>query len=383
MAAWYDEHKEAQARAYDRLQALLFLLRFALLFALAALFWMSGLSRAVVEGLSSRFSFPFSWPLVCAGLTALAVFSYEVLLFPLSVAADFSIERTYNRYAGEFGEWLRGYLVTMLLEVGLMTVAFTGLYALLAVFPATWWLVATGLYALLVGGLGEIGPSWLLPRVRPPVPIVDAALEAELRRAGQAAGLEITGAAWWNFEHQEDLEEVRLTGFGRRRRVVFSARAWQELDRREQMFLAARHMGWHQHGAAAGLQALQVALAAGVFFGAARIVDWAARVRGLPGAAAPEAFPFWVVALFGLAAVAGVVAHAIGRRGELRADRFALRHAGGAAVLQACLQHEFEREPYPVDAAGWQVLLLRKMPTPAKRLARAAAAESGVSSAGA
>ena len=38
MPAAFDERREAQARAYDRSQALLFLLRFALLFALAALF---------------------------------------------------------------------------------------------------------------------------------------------------------------------------------------------------------------------------------------------------------------------------------------------------------------------------------------------------------
>ena len=188
---------------------------------------------------------------------------------------------------------------------------------------------------------------------------------------GRAAGLEIEGAAWWDFEHQENLEEVRLTGMGRRRRAVFSAQAWRGLGRREQVFLAARHMAWHRNGAAAAMQALQVALAGGVFFGAARIADWAARARGLPGAVAPEAFPFWVVALFALAALAGVVAHAVTRRGELRADRFALRHAGGAEVLRTCLRHEFEREPFAVDAPGWQVALLRKTPTPAKRLAQA------------
>ncbi len=371
MAAWYDERQEAQARSYDRIQALLFLLRFSLLFALAAVFWMSGLSRSLAEGLRDRFAFPFAWPLVCASYTALAVFGYEVVLFPLSVLADYTLERAYGRLAAEFGAWLRGFLVTLLLEIGLMTGAFTGLYVLMRLYPSFGWLVAMGAYALLVPGLGEWGPSWLLPRVRPPVPADDADLERELRRVGREAGLEIAGAAWWDFEHQENLEEVRLTGMGRRRRAVFSAQAWRGLGRREQVFLAARHMAWHRNGAAAAMQALQVALAGGVFFGAARIADWAARARGLPGAVAPEAFPFWVVALFALAALAGVVAHAVTRRGELRADRFALRHAGGAEVLRTCLRHEFEREPFAVDAPGWQVALLRKTPTPAKRLAQA------------
>ena len=373
MAAWYDERREAQARAYDRAQARLFLLRFALLLALAALFWTSGLSRALAEGLRVWFSFPFSWPLICLVFTALATFAYEAVLFPLSVLADYSLERAHGRLAVEFGAWLRGFAATLLLEIGIVTAGFTALYVLMWFFPAGWWLGAAGAYAVLVPGLGEWGPARLLPRVRPPVPANDAELVAELRRVGREAGLEIEGAAWWDFEHQEELEDVRLTGAGRRRRAVFSAQAWRELGRREQVFLAARQMAWLRSGAARGVQLLQAALAAGVFFGAARGTDALARARGLSGAWALEAFPFLVVALFGLAALAGVVAHAVVRRLELHADRFALRHAGGAEALRTCLRREFERAPFAVQASGWQVALLRRMPMPARRLEQAQA----------
>ncbi len=92
MTAWYNAEKESQARAYDRIQGQLFLLRFGLLFAAAAAFWLSGLAEAVAAGLATRFTFPLAWPLVCAGVTALAVAGYEVLLFPLSVLADYSID---------------------------------------------------------------------------------------------------------------------------------------------------------------------------------------------------------------------------------------------------------------------------------------------------
>lgn len=373
MAAWYDEQHEARARAYDRAQAVLFLLRFALLFALAAVFWISGLSRALAAGLREWFAFPFAWPLLSASFAALAVFGYEAVLFPLSVLADYSFEKVHGRLAAEFGEWLRGYAVTLLLEIGIMTAGFTGLYALMRFFPAGWWLGATGAYAVLVAGFGEWGPARLLPRMRPPVPAVNASLEAELRRVGREAGLEIQGVAWWDFEHQQDLEDVRLAGAGPRRRAIFSAQAWRNLGLREQVFLAARQMYWLRHGTGLGIQALQVVLAAGVFFGAARLADGAARARGLAGAAAPEAFPFLVVALFALAALAGVVAHAAVRRVELGADRFALRHAGGAEALLACLRHEFSQAPFAVDAPRWQVALLRRMPTAARRLAQAQA----------
>ena len=144
MAGWYDERRAAQARAYDRAQARLFLLRFALLFALAAVFWTTGASRALAAGLREKLSFPFAWPLVSAGFTALAVFGYEAILFPLSVLADYSLEHVHGRLAAEFGEWLRGFAATMLLELGIMTGAFTGLYALMRLFPTLWWLAATG-----------------------------------------------------------------------------------------------------------------------------------------------------------------------------------------------------------------------------------------------
>ena len=377
MPAAFDERREAQARAYDRGQALLYLLRFALLFALAAVFWTSGWSRELAAGLRNWFPHPFAWPLVCAGLAALATFGYEVVLFPLSVLADFTLERHVGRLHAEFGAWLRGYVATLLIETGLMAGAFTGLYVLMRLYPSWGWLAATAAYALLVPGLGEWGPSWLLPRVRPPVPADDPELERELRRVGEIAGIEIAGAAWWDFEHQDELDDVRLAGWGRRRRAVYSAAAWRGLGRRERVFLAARHAAWHRRGAALGLIALQVALTGATFLGAARIVDWAARARGLPGATAPEALPFWVVALFGLAALAGVVAHAAARRGELRADRFALRHAGGREALAACLRYRFEREPFALAAPFWQTWLLRKTPTPAQRLAQARALERG------
>lgn len=377
MPAAFDERREAQARAYDRGQALLFLLRFALLFALAAVFWTSGWSRDLAAGLRNWFPHPFAWPLVCAGLAALATFGYEVALFPLAVLADYVLERHGGHLHVEFGAWLRGYVVTLLIETGLMAGAFTGLYVLMRLYPTWGWLAATAAYALLVPGLGEWGPSWLLPRVRPPVPADDPELERALRRVGEIAGLEIAGAAWWDFEHQEELDDVRLAGWGRRRRAVYSAAAWRGLGRREQTFLAARHAAWHRRGAAFGLIALQVALTGGTFFGAARFVDGAARARGLPGATAPEALPFWVVALFGLAALAGVAANAAARRGELRADRFALRHAGGREALEACLRFRFERAPFAFDVPFWQRWLLRKTPTPAQRLAQARALERG------
>jgi len=371
MEPWYDEGAEAQARAYERAQGLLFLGRFALLFALAGMFWGSGASRALGEGLRRHLSFPYAWPLVHLAFTSLAVFGYEALLFPLSVRAHYSLEKAYGRLTGGFGEWLRSYLVTLLFEIGLMAGGFTTLVALMRVFPSVWWLLATALYGALVLGLGEWAPAHLLPRLRPPRPADDPDLEEDLRKLGRAAGFEMTGAAWWDFEHQEELESVRLVGRGRRRRAVYSEWAWRNLSRPARVFLAARRMYWLLNRRVRAVQGLQLVLAAGVFLGGGWMADWAARGRGLPGATAPEAFPFLVVALFGCAAVAGMAEHAVARWMELRADAFALRYAGGAERLLECLREEFRQEPFAAEVPAWQVWLLRRQPTAARRAARA------------
>ena len=342
MADWFDKRREAQARAYDRSQGRLFLLRFALLFVLAAAFWMSGLSRALAAGLRGWFSFPFAWPLVSITFTALAVFGYEVILFPLSVLADFSMERAHGRHHEDFGVWLRGFLVTMVLEIGLVTGAFTGFYLLMRLFPAYWWLAVTGIYAVFVAGVGEWGPARLLPRVRPPVPSGDAALEEELRRLGRKAGLDIQDAAWWHFEHQEDLEPVRLTGAGRRRRVVFTERAWQQMGHRERFSWPPAR--WHCPGRPAiGLQ-VSGGLGGSALFGTAKLTNGRPPLGLAPSRR--KLFRFWW--------------HVVcaGRRRESRpCDRsprrtarrpLALRHAGarGAAPVAAGI----DLEPFAVDA---------------------------------
>jgi len=166
MPTWYDEPLEARARTHERVQAILFVLRFGLMFALASIFWLSGWATALAEGLRSRFLMPYTWPLVHVLFVALAVFGYEAILFPLSVLADHFPERSHDHPQGAFGQWLRGYLTSLVLEIALVTAVFAGLYVLMRYFDV---LVAAGNGDLCrsggwAGGMGAVpiapaGPS--------------------------------------------------------------------------------------------------------------------------------------------------------------------------------------------------------------------------------
>ena len=384
---WYDEAKERRARGYWRIQSRLFVLRLLLMVGLAALFWGTGLSANLAAGLRARLTFSMAWPLISFLFVALSVFAYETLLFPLSVFDDYSLEKWYDASDVEFGEWLRLYLVTLLIEMVLVGAAFTGLFLFLRLTPAFAWAVATSVYMVLVIGLGEWGQTDLLPFIRPPKESADDEANQSLMELGESLGVRVDKVMWWDFEHQEQLRAASLTRRGKRRQLIFSEWAWNELTLEERHFVAAREMarvrsrcGWRVHGA-------QLLLAANVFFWSARAADSAARRWGAAGGAqAIESFPLLVIALFIGAALSAVAVHALSRRAELRADRAALRAAGGRAVLQSILAKEFAREPFGVDAEPWMIWLLQREPTAAQRLAQARrleAAAGGGAAAGA
>ncbi|MDR0993458.1 MAG: hypothetical protein LBN38_02670 [Verrucomicrobiota bacterium] len=368
---WYDERLEARARAYEWSQSALFILRFGLLYALAALFWTSGLARLLADGLRSYFSASWLWPMTHICFVAFSVLAYEIILFPLSVLAGFSLEQAYGRQPIEFNRWFMGYTGTLLLETLLWTAGFTALYSLMWLFPMWWWLVAGGAYAFFVIGLSVWGPSLLLPRVRAPVEVDDPSLLKRLRVVAGEAGLELTGLAYWEVDEGNTAAPVILAGTGRKRNVIFSTRAWRVYDPSQKLFVAARQMAGHKSGADLKLIALQIALALAVLYGADRIVERFVHGRGLASAFLPELMPFWVVSLFGLTALMGMGMHALIRREELRCDRFALRHAGGKNVLLACLRRDFEYEPFAFHASWWQLLFVRDAPSPEQRLTQA------------
>ncbi len=371
MDTWYNEKEEAAARSYEWGQSVLFLLRFALLIILAALFWTSGLSHRLADGLRTYFSGFTFWPLIYICFAAFSVMAYEIILFPLSVLSSYSLEDTHQQPPESFGGWLAGYLVSLVVAILIWTAGFTAFYVLLWLFPTWWWLAAGGLYALFVIGLSVWGPSLLLPRVRPPKPVNDAALLEKLQKTGEAAFLQITGLAKWPFDDDQSMPPVVLSGTGSKRCVVFSSTVWDTYGTDEKVFAAARQMAGHKGHADLKLIALQIILALGVLFGADRATTWFAVSRGFPDKFAPELMPFWMVAFFSLAAFMSVFIKHFKQREELRRDRFALRQAGGCGVLLSCLQQDFKEMPFAVDAPWWQRLLLRDTPTATQRLALA------------
>lgn len=365
---WADAAAEKRLAAESRLRALLFVAQSAGLMVLSGVFWASGWSRALAEGMASRFPDAVAaWPLLRAAYVALAVAGYECLMFPLSVwEAIAEGERPEER----FGRWLLRHAGLVAVEAALLAGGFTALYAAARALPGAWWLAATGGYAVLALGVGEWAPTILLPRLLPPREIDDPALLEAVREAGRAFGREVAGICEWDVPlNDEELPVARLVGAGRRVKVAFPEGLPKRVPRKALVFLAARKMAWGAHVVNVRLQIVRTLFAGAVFFFTGRVVQPIALRGGLAGGAfALGAFPLLVMALFGFAGIAGLFVNALARRLELRADALATARLGGPAALERHFRELYADRPFQLSYPWWQTLF-RTVPSPVRRLA--------------
>ena len=365
---WADAAAEKRLAAESRLRTLLFLAQSAGLMVLAGVFWASGWSRKLAEGMAACFPDAVAaWPVLRAAYVALAVAGYECLMFPLSVwEAIAEGERPEER----FGRWLLRHAGLVAVEAALLAGGFTALYAAARALPGAWWLAATGGYAVLALGVGEWAPAMLLPRLQPPRELDDPVLLEAVREAGRAFGREVEGIGEWDGAAEgEELPAARLVGAGRRVEVVFPAGLGRRVSRETLAFLAARKMAWAAHVVHVRLQIVRTVLAGAVFCFAGRVAQPIALRGGLAGGAfALGAFPVLAMALFGSAALAGLCVNALARRLELRADALAAARLGGAESLEGHFRELYAVRPFQLSVPWWQVLF-RTLPSPARRLA--------------
>ena len=357
---------EAAAARLSRFDQTVFLVRLVMLALLAWAAWKSGASRLLADGLRGLFSGTFAWPLTHIFLVALCVLAYEAVLFPLTVFQTLA-------YPGDgdapSGGWLHDCVKSVILDTVFCTGVATALYALMWFLPRYWWLAATGLYAVFIVGLGVWGPSLILPRIGSPVPIRDPARLDALRAIGERAGLRITGCARWE-PPDDNRFRVLLAGTGSRRRLLFDTAFEKAASPGELLFLAARRMAGHKGGRDVLGRAVEILLAAAVFFGMDRWMAAFSGQRGIPDFFQPEVFPVWICILFGFAAVGGLALNYLRRRADLRRDAFAMAHAGGGDALLEHLLAEFRRAAFPYRRAWWETPFF-DTPDPATRLRQA------------
>lgn len=295
---------------------------------------------------------------------AVAVIVYVVLLMlvnelgslPLGFYSGFVVERRY----GLSNQTLRGWVVDEVkgLGVGLIVGGFAAsvIYFLIRRSADSWWLPAGAIFALLIVGLANLGPVLLLPLFYTVKPLDRESLRVRLMVLAERASARVLGVYEWGLAVKTKKANAALTGIAGTRRILVSDTMLADYSEDEIEVVLAHELAHHVHGDIWKGLIFESALILGGFFAAARVLQMSVDRAGLRGPADIAGLPLLLLAAGAVSLVMVPAAHAMSRRYERRADRFALeltRNPGAFVSAMRRLAAQNLAEEHPSKVVEW------------------------------
>jgi STE24 endopeptidase len=315
---------EDKATRYHRLKRKTGIAALGLSAALLAGLLVSGGSvglRALAERLSPA-----------TGRQAAAVVIYVLLLsllnelvsIPLSFYSGFLIERRYGLSNQTLQGWLADEAKGLLIGILLGGIAVSVIYSFIRWLPDGWWLPAGAIFALLIVGLANLGPVLLLPLFYTIKPLDRDTLRARLMALADRASARVLGVYEWGLAEKTKKANAALTGIAGTRRILVSDTMLADYSEDEIEVVLAHELAHHVHGDIwKGISFESVLILAG-FFASARVLSAWSEWFGLTGPADIAGLPLLLLTAGVVSLVMVPAAHAMSRRYERQADRFAL-----------------------------------------------------------
>jgi STE24 endopeptidase len=351
---------EDKASRYQRLkrQASIASLAWSVLL-LGGLVWTggSGKLRDAAQAIGGAIA-PLSWQ---PGVTVLC---YVVLLsllneigsMPLDFYNGFFLERRYDLSNETFGGWLADQAKSLGIGVVLGGGAAALLYWCIRTSPDRWWLIAGGLFTVLIIGLANLAPVLVLPLFYSVKPLEREALRARLLALADRAGARVLGAYEWGLGGKTKKANAALAGLGGTRRILVSDTMLAAYSDDEIEVVLAHEIAHHVHGDIwKGILFEGLLVLAGFYLASLMLAVLAGRV-GLRGVGDVAGLPVLLLAAGAVSVVMLPVAHAMSRGFERNADRFALdltRNPGAFISAMRRLGAQNLAEEHPSQIVQW------------------------------
>jgi STE24 endopeptidase len=295
---------------------------------------------------------------------ALYFIAFTVILFlvdlPLSYYQGFVRQHAYGLSNQTFGKWARDEVTGLFIGIVFGVLFMWVPYLLLSKSPRRWWLY-TGLLAIpFIVLVSLVQPIWIDPLFNTFGQMKDKALEADILRLADRAGIE--GSRVFEVAKSEDTNAVNayVAGFGGTKRIVLWDTILAKLNREQLLVVMGHEMGHYVLGhvwkSILSLSALIIL----ALYAVHRTSGWLiARYRhrfGFSELADVASLPL-ILVLFSVATlVVTPVALAMQRHFEHEADRFGLeitRDNYAAATAFVTLQQENLGVPRPGRLYTW------------------------------
>jgi STE24 endopeptidase len=250
--------------------------------------------------------------------------AHEVVALPLALYSGFALERRYGLSNESFAGWALDQVKSFAVGIVLGGGAAQLLYWCIGAAPDRWWLLAGGVFALIIVGFTNLGPVLLLPIFYSVKPLTRETLSVRLVQLAERAGARVLGAYEWGLAEKTKKANAALAGIGRTRRILVSDTMLAEYSDDEIEVVLAHELAHHVHGDIWKGIAFESALIVAGFFLASRVLG---RVGGSVGLSGPDdvaGLPLLLLAAGAVSLVMVPFAHSMSRAFERSADRFAL-----------------------------------------------------------
>ena len=346
-----------QALAYHRSGNLLWIVNNVWGLLLLALLLFSGVSarlRDLAQRIGKR------WFVVVGLYFVLFSALVFVINLPLSYYEGFVRQHAYGLSNQTFGKWARdeatGLAIGMVMGVLFLWVP----YLLLKKSPQRWWLY-TGLLAVpFIVLLSLVEPIWIAPLFNTFGPMKDKAIEADILRLAERAGIE--GGRVFEVAKSEDTKAVNayVAGFLGTKRIVLWDTILAKLTREQLLVVMGHEMGHYVLGHIWKLILIFSALIMATLYGVHRLAGGLIRRYqpqfGFAALSDVASLPL-LIALFSVGSlVITPAALAVQRHFEHQADIFGLeitRDNHAAATAFVTLQQENLGVPRPGRLYKW------------------------------
>lgn len=295
---------------------------------------------------------------------ALYFIAFTAILFvvdlPLSYYTGYVRQHAYGLSNQTLGKWARDEVTSLLVGIVGGVLFIWVPYLMLRKSPRRWWLY-TGVLAIpFIVLVSLVQPIWIDPLFNRFGPMQDKALEADILRLAERAGIE--GSRVFEVAKSEDTNAVNayVAGFGATKRIVLWDTILAKLNREQLLVVMGHEMGHYVLGHVWKL----ILILSTLIMAALYAVHWSAgwlitkyRERfGFSELSDVASLPL-IIVLFSIASfVVTPAALAVQRHFEHEADRFGLeitRDNYAAATAFVTLQQENLAVPRPGPLYKW------------------------------
>jgi STE24 endopeptidase len=308
-----------------------------------------------------------SVPLFAAGFGL----PYLILTAPLTYYSGFVLPHRYGQSNQTLKAWLWDQLKGLLIAGILGLIILEVIYALLGVFPQTWWLWTALVMLVFTVLLSNLAPVLIFPLFYKYKPLDDEDLVSRLTHLATKAGARVQGVYVFDMSSKTVAANAALMGLGNTRRIVLADTLVERFTANEIETVLAHELGHHVHKDLPLGIIVQSLLTLIGFWLADLVMRWGVTTFAYTSLTDPATLPLLMVALSIFGLVTMPLSNSWSRWREVKADEYALKMTGKPRAFISAMTRLANQNLAEAEPPGWVEFLLHSHPSINKRVARA------------